>query len=215
MITLYRESIYHKDIYASRRYISVRYIISQVMREIKSKYSVLGMLSIGSMSGYDIKKHIEESISNFWTESYGQIYPVLKGLVAEKLVTKAIEKGSGKPDRHVYALTELGREKLREWLTEGVTPKVERNELLLKIFFGADMPLEVNAAHVEQYRELQRGLLEKYKAIEKNIKAEFADNSNAPFWLLTVRHGQYVSQALLDWCDEALSKLNKIAKGRK
>lgn len=185
------------------------------MRETKSKYAILGMLSIGPMSGYDIKKHVEEGISNFWTESYGQIYPVLKGLVAEKLVTKAVEKGRGKPDRHVYALTEMGREELREWLTEGVTPKVGRNELLLKIFFGAEMSVEANAAHVEQYRELQRGLLEKYKAIEKNIKAEYADNSNAPFWLLTVRHGQQVSQALLDWCDEALLKFNKMAKGQK
>ena len=53
-----------------------------------SRYALLGMLSIRPMSGYDIKKLIEASISNFWTESYGQIYPILKTLVAEKLVTR-------------------------------------------------------------------------------------------------------------------------------
>jgi DNA-binding PadR family transcriptional regulator len=50
------------------------------MREVKSKYAILGMLSIAPMSGYDIKKQVETSISNFWSESYGQIYPALRNL---------------------------------------------------------------------------------------------------------------------------------------
>ena len=182
------------------------------MRETKSKYAILGMLSIAPMSGYDIKKRVEESISNFWTESYGQIYPILKSLVAEKLVTKTVEKGSGKPDRHVYSLTELGREELRRWLGDGVTPKVERNELLLKLFFGEEVTFETNTRHIEQYRELQQGLLETYRAIEADIQAKYKDNANLPYWLLTVRYGQHVSQALLDWCDEALGELNGMAK---
>ena len=66
------------------------------MREVKSKYAILGMLSISPMSGYDIKKEVETSISNFWTESYGQIYPVLKSLIAEKFVTKSVESEAGK-----------------------------------------------------------------------------------------------------------------------
>jgi DNA-binding PadR family transcriptional regulator len=182
------------------------------MRETKSKYSILGMLSISPMSGYDIKKRIEESVSNFWTESYGQIYPILKSLVAEMLVTKTVEKGSGKPDRHVYALTEQGRKELQRWLSEGVTPKVERNELLLKLFFGEEVSLATNISHIKRYRELQQGLLARYQSIEAEIKDEHAGNPNLPYWVLTVRHGQHVSQALLDWCDEALAKLNKTAK---
>ena len=73
------------------------------MKPTKSKYAILGMLSIRPMSGYDVRKEIQESISNFWTESYGQIYPALKSLVAEKLVTRTVQRGVGKPDRHVYA----------------------------------------------------------------------------------------------------------------
>ncbi|HEY9402692.1 MAG TPA: PadR family transcriptional regulator [Pyrinomonadaceae bacterium] len=181
------------------------------MRETKSKYAILGMLSIAPMSGYDIKKRIEESINNFWTESYGQIYPILKGVVAEKLVTKTVEKGSGKPDRHVYSLTELGRKELQRWLGEGVTPKVERNEFLLKLFFGEEVTFDTNIRHIEQYRELQQGLLERYRDIEADIQVKHKDNPNLPYWLLTIRHGQHVSQALLDWCEEALGQLNSMA----
>jgi DNA-binding PadR family transcriptional regulator len=182
------------------------------MREVKSKYAVLGMLSIAPMSGYDIKKQVETSISNFWTESYGQIYPVLKNLIAEKFVSKTVESEAGKPDRHVYSLTARGRKELRRWLLEGFAPKIQRNEFLLKLFFGEEITPKANIAHVEQFRELQRELLRKYGAVEKEITREYADNSNAPYWLMTVRYGQHVGRALVRWCDSTLAELNRMAE---
>ncbi|MYF92724.1 MAG: PadR family transcriptional regulator, partial [Gemmatimonadetes bacterium] len=58
----------------------------------KSKYAIMGMLSIRPMSGYDMKKLIAQSISYFWNESFGQIYPTLKKLVEEGLATRQTEK---------------------------------------------------------------------------------------------------------------------------
>ena len=165
------------------------------------------MLSIKPMSGYDIKKLIETSISNFWTESYGQIYPILKTLVAEKLVTRTTEKQSGKPDRHVYALTDAGRDVLRDWLALTPSPQVDRNELLLKLFFGEEIPVDVSLAHIAEFRLRHEQLLERYQAIEENIKSEHAENPNAPFWLVTVRYGRRTSEALLRWCDDAAHTL--------
>ena len=185
------------------------------MREVKSKYAILGMLSIAPMSGYDIKKEVETSISNFWSESYGQIYPVLKSLIADKLVTKSVESEAGKPDRHVYSLTAKGRKELRRWLLEGSAPKVQRNEFLLKLFFGEEIPAKANIAHVEQFRELQRGLLQKYGAVEKQISRENAGNPNLPYWLMTVSYGKHVSGALLKWCEQTLAELNRLAKSGK
>ena len=168
------------------------------------------MLSIKPMSGYDIKKLIETSISNFWTESYGQIYPILKTLVAEKLVTRTTEKQSGKPDRHVYALTDAGRDVLRDWLALAPTPQVDRNELLLKLFFGEEIPADVSLGHIAEFRRRHKELLERYRAIEENIKSEHAENPNAPFWLVTVRYGRRTSEALVRWCDDAAEALGSI-----
>jgi DNA-binding PadR family transcriptional regulator len=186
------------------------------MREVKSKFAILGMLSIEPMSGYDIKKEVEKSISNFWSESYGQIYPVLRNLIAEKLVTKSVEREAGKPDRHVYSLTAKGRKELRQWLRKGFAPKIQRDEFLLKLFFGEEISPKANIGHLEQFRELQRGLLQKYRAVEKEIMREYADNSNAPYWLMTVRYGQHVSRALLQWSNKTLTELNRMPpSGRK
>jgi PadR family transcriptional regulator AphA len=183
-------------------------------RSTKSRYALLGMLSIRAMSGYDIKKLIEASISNFWSESYGQIYPMLKRLVAEKLVTRRVKKQKGKPDRHVYSLTSAGRRVLRDWLVQVPNRSVPRNELLLKLFFGEEVPVEASLAHVAGFRALHSELVARYRAIEHEIRTKHSGNANAPFWLLTVRYGRAESEALLRWCDDAAAALDSIPKRR-
>ena len=49
-------------------------------RRLGSRYAVLGMLSMGLKTGYAMKKHVEGNLGHFWSESYGQIYPVLRQL---------------------------------------------------------------------------------------------------------------------------------------
>src|SRR5579859_2559184 len=144
-------------------------------KENKSRYAILGMLSTEPMSGYDIKKAIENSVANFWNESYGQIYPILKQLADMGLTTSHTEKQEGKPERYVYTLTDKGREELLHWLTEPVEHAVERNELLLKLFFGRQNSIADNVEHVQQFRTLQEQLLRKYQGIEGFLKANCAD----------------------------------------
>lgn len=179
-------------------------------RENKSKYAILGILSFAPMSGYDIKKKIEISTSNFWTESYGQIYPILKRLVTEGLATQSIEEQTGKPDRNVYTITDKGREELQRWLTEPVEPQVERIEILLKLFFGNEVAIADSIRHVQQFRSTQEDLLKKYQGIEQDLKNRSNDNPYSPYWLITASYKLHVTSALIAWCDETLLKLDKI-----
>src|SRR5215470_7305675 len=111
-------------------------------KENKSRYALLGMLGIRPGSGYDIKKFMEQSTSNFWNESYGQIYPLLKQLSEEGLATSHAEKQEGKPERKIYTLTEEGKDELVNWLGTTVEETPERIEILLKLFFGHFLPVE-------------------------------------------------------------------------
>jgi len=182
------------------------------MKENKSKYAVMGMLTICPGSGYDIKKFMECSTSNFWNESYGQIYPILKQLMEEGLAARHAEKQEGKPEKYIYTLTEQGREELRDWLSESVASAVERNELLLKLFFGAHIPLEKNKEHIHAFQELQSQLLEKYKGIERSLLAEVQNDASLYYRVMTVRYGIHRCHAFLTWCDEALGTLHYLAK---
>jgi DNA-binding PadR family transcriptional regulator len=182
-------------------------------KENKSKYAILGMLSQGPMSGYAIKKAIEQSVANFWNESYGQIYPILKQLADEGLTTSHAEKQEGKPERYVYTLTKKGREELVGWLSEPIEEyPVDRNELLLKLFFGKEVSVANNIEHIQRFREVQDQRFQKYKAIEEYLKAHCADNSDLLYQLITLRFGLYRTLALISWCDETLDILHKLAK---
>jgi DNA-binding PadR family transcriptional regulator len=181
-------------------------------KENKSRYALLGMLSLAPMSGYDLKKATDVSIGHFWQENYAQIYPMLKQLTKEGLTTSHVEEQEGKPDRHVYTLTDKGREELQHWLAEPVTYQVYRSELLLKLFFGKQTSLPVSEQHVRQYRERQIHLLHTIEEIEADFRERWKDHPNAPYWLMTMSYGRHNAQASIAWCDETLTALEKLAE---
>ncbi len=179
-------------------------------KENKSRYAILGMLSTGPMSGYVIKKAIEKSVANFWNESYGQIYPMLKQLADAGLTTSYTEKQEGKPERYIYTLTDKGREELLRWLSEPVEHAVERNELLLKLFFGSEVSVATNIEHVRQFRALLTDLLEKYTGIFAYLNEHCMDAPDILYSRITVSYGLHRTRALLQWCDETLDLLQHL-----
>jgi PadR family transcriptional regulator, regulatory protein AphA len=180
-------------------------------KENRSQYAVLGLLTWGPMSGYTLKKASEQSIGNFWNESYGQIYPMLKHLAAEGLATASAEKQAGKPDRYVYALTDKGRKALQRWLRKPAEQEVGRIEILLKLFFGRHIPLAANVRQLQRFQTRQRQLLQKFAAMEERLRAEHAGNPDLPYWLMTISYGRHVCQARLHWSDEALTMLRGLS----
>jgi DNA-binding PadR family transcriptional regulator len=171
---------------------------------------VLGFLTWGPMSGYDIKKTIEGSISNFWRESYGQIYPILKRIEAEGLATCSRRASEGGRDRNVYSITEAGRADLQRWLGDPTPPPRLRNELLLKLFFGRQGDLATLIGRLEEHRRDQLEALERYGQIRVELEASASGQPDLPYWLMTLRYGESEARSLIGWCDETLSTLREL-----
>ncbi len=172
--------------------------------------SLLGLLSLGPLSGYEIRQLIDESIGNFWTESFGQIYPTLKRMAADGLVSVE-ETPDGKRRKKTYSLTDPGRERLREWLAMPVSVQVPRNELLLKLFFGNRGERSEMQRLVETRRDLLTARLARLRAIEQQITADHAGHPALPFWLMTVRYGTAETTALLGWCKDCLTTFKEMS----
>ena len=85
-------------------------------RENKTKYAVLALLSRNSLTGYDIKKLVDRSISYFWNENFGHLYTVLRQMEREGLISRQVVRTSGRPDRSVFSITDEGRKVLSNWL---------------------------------------------------------------------------------------------------
>ena len=84
----------------------------------RTLYAILGLLSKGSASGYDLKKELEKPRYHFWNESYGQIYPMLHRLHKEGWAELEVEHQDSGPDRKIYSLTDSGRAHLERWLRQ-------------------------------------------------------------------------------------------------
>jgi DNA-binding PadR family transcriptional regulator len=173
---------------------------------------LLGLLTIEPMSGYDLGQSIRASVGFFWNESYGQIYPNLKKLAFGGFVTSKTERQEGKPDRHIYSVTKKGRARLEEWLAVEPQPEIPRNELLLKLFFGAQASPRLLIGYVERMVKKERALAKQFKRAEHEEIASRQQYPDAPYWKMAARFGQMELEAHLCWAEETLSVLKKIAK---
>ncbi|GCF10040.1 PadR family transcriptional regulator [Dictyobacter arantiisoli] len=182
--------------------------------ENKSRYAILGMLTIAPMSGYDLKKFTEKSMNYFWNENYAWIYPTLKQLEQEGLVVSSQEKQEGRPDRHLYTLTEQGRAELRRWLNEPtVFHETPRNEHLLKMFFADQVPLSITIEQMRFWREALQNMLTSLEDLDRQasvVALEQKVPQGRPYRLLALSYGLHMGRAQLVWCEETIAKLEGL-----
>jgi DNA-binding PadR family transcriptional regulator len=172
---------------------------------------LLGLLAIQPMSGYDLGMSIRASVGHIWNESYGQIYPNLKKLAAGGFVTSKTERQKGKPDRRIYSVTKKGLERLTKWLAIPPQPEIPRNELLLRLFFGAQTSNQVLIAHVERMVEREGAVLRELTRLADEEIAQNAQYPGAPYWKMAARFGQLELEAHQRWAEETLKELHNMA----
>lgn len=177
----------------------------------RTRFAVLSLLRLQPMSGYDLKKASEASIGHFWSESFGQIYPVLARLEREKLVRELPRRDPGSRARRVYAITAAGRKTLRAWLEAPTAPRTQRDELMLKLFCGSACPPEIHRGHVADLAARTENQLAEYRATGQTLEERFAGADDLPHWKLTLRAGILSLEARLAWCREAETALAALA----
>lgn len=178
-------------------------------------YAILGILTTSCRSGYAIKQLIDRSLTHFWKISYGQIYPTLKLITEEGLATIATSSQAGKPDRNEYELTVKGRDVLRQWLEQPIKQiPVERNEVLLKLFFGNHQSRQQTISMLQEYKTKLEERYATYEAIEQSITIQATDEEkDAQYWLLTLDYGKRTTIAAIEWCEHALLEVNHSEGG--
>jgi len=178
----------------------------------RSRYAVLGMLSMGLETGYAMKKHVEQNLGHFWSESYGQIYPILRQLVDEGLATCLVDRQSGGRKRKRYSLTATGWDELCAWLVQPPEPPPPRLELLLKLSFGERVSVEACEKLIRDHREMCERDIAYLEGIESSLRDSPNRHRDQPYWLMTLRYGRAVREAERAWCDETLAQLRSLRK---
>jgi DNA-binding PadR family transcriptional regulator len=161
---------------------------------------ILGLIAFGKTTGYDIKQFVDKTTRNFWSASYGRIYPELKRLEDQGLVSGRKEP-TGERARTVYELTPSGRSAFEHWLASDEELIDEsRDEGMLKLFFSDVLP-EHRIANIRAMRAVHEQKLAALRAIEPHA----SQGREGPY--LTLQLGIGVTEFVINWCEEAERRL--------
>jgi DNA-binding PadR family transcriptional regulator len=179
------------------------------MSQSQTSYVILGILAIHPhQSGYEIRKTIQQSVGFFWSESFGQIYPTLKRLNAEKLIVPSSSGAAARGNRQEYSITPAGHDCLQQWLALPFRDDPPRNEFLLKLFFARDAGPGVAIEHVRRFQENHRRILATLEQLELLARAHNSQNPGFPYWMLTLSLGVAQLRASVEWSEFALTMLS-------
>lgn len=117
-----------------------------------TSYAVMSLLELhGEATPYELKQLLERSIENFWPVPHTTFYEEPARLAKAGYLSQNQETGGRRRKR--YALTEAGRQALREWAdSPGAPPSQYRDEAMLKVFAGAN-PRSAFAGRYDWHRQ--------------------------------------------------------------
>ena len=175
----------------------------------KTKYAILGILSISSGSGYDIKKYCDSVIANVWHENFGHIYPVLNNMLAEGLIKRKNEDETTR--KKEYEITELGKDEFLSWIAEPTQYTPARSEFMLKLLFSNHVSEENRRKMIEDYKTYHLLKYEKFKKMEEDLIQPIPGiTSERKVYLnATIRYGILSTEAALTRCDEVITAISR------
>jgi DNA-binding PadR family transcriptional regulator len=112
------------------------------------EFAVLGLLHDSPMHGYELRKRLSAELGTFRAFSYGSLYPALKTLVADGLITQDdADATSSRRSKIVYRLTADGKERFQTLVSEAGPSAWEDDSFSVHLaFFGrtdADVRLRI------------------------------------------------------------------------
>lgn len=170
-------------------------------------HTILAVLSQSPGSGYDISKRFDEGVGCYWKASQQQIYRELSKMEKANWVEFDIIPQTGKPDKKIYKVTEMGQQALAQWFAEPTEPTPIREDLLVKVMAAAQMPKELLIKELHHRRQMHQTQLNHYREKETCFQRIDVPTPEEQFIYLTLRRGIRYEEDWIAWCDEVLEFL--------
>lgn len=175
------------------------------------EHVILGLLMLRQRSIYEIKKILEETISLFYSASFGSINSAIEKLVAKQAVTVQ-EQVEGGRFKKIYSITPIGQTLFEQWLASAIPQEKVKDPALTRLFFmGFLAPseqirlLREHLGSVQMLHAQLNSLLREREQI--NVAAE--QQALADFQWLTLEYGVAYYGFNINWYQQLLSKLEE------
>ena len=120
------------------------------------RHALLGVLKDRPLTGYDLVRHFQGTVGFLWSAPQSQIYPELRRMEAQGLVTAQVAPRGQRAQKRIYSVTEAGMAELRRWATDFMPLPAQRDPIHLKAAFFDLAPLESVReqlrAHIAQFQ---------------------------------------------------------------
>ena len=168
-----------------------------------TEYAVLGLLTFGDASGYDLSRLASRSVGYMWAPSKSQTYKVLPRLVEWGLAESREVEQRGRPDKAVYRITDEGERALRLWIEDVEDePSGGVGIFALKLFLAGAASEEATLAQLSAYEGFLGRRLAAYEDMDANLPDDEPVHSR-----ILLRHGIVRTRATLGWAVEARKAL--------
>lgn len=172
-------------------------------RRSQTELAVLGALSHAPMTGYEIRKSIEETIGHFWSESFGQLYPTIARLEEDGAIRRT---SPGRTSGSQFEVTDAGMERLRAGLSEDIPATRPRNALLFRLFLGSHLPPSHVDDLLDRAEAQSSAAAVQYDLIASDVLSE-VPSRDRDLRLATVNYGRHMARAQQEWVAETRALL--------
>ena len=179
------------------------------------KFPILGFLMDSELSGYDLKSRFQsdDPVGFHYRASDGSLYPALKKLAREGLVTMHTER-RGRRARKVYAITRRGRDRFLAMLREPAQPVFVFDEAQVKVYFSHHDP-RAGMAHLERMCDEDSQNATYVSELADRVSREDADRFRRVVVQLVRALVTAKAKAVVTLCAQLKQELNGQHRGRR
>lgn len=166
------------------------------------QYIILGLLNIESRTGYDLTKAFDSDIGEFWSANHSQIYPLLKKMEEDQLVSHHEVQVGQKLVKKSYDIMPNGKKTFLAWLNESSEIDSNHDEFILKLYFINDKNSDLLKNMVAEQIEFRKNKLDH---LLNQMKEKFpnATKKKAQYGHYCVlKHAISREQDYLEWLNE-------------
>jgi len=171
---------------------------------INLRYFSLGLLTQQPMSGYDVKRFLKSLSWLIGGPSSGSVYPALRALLQDDLVTMDVELRQDRPPRKIYTITDAGRHELEQWIDRPVGPGTSMKAFMMRLMLASNFSRARLTAHLQQRRSQVAG----HQLALEQIGAALDESADLG-QRLALDYALSVARAELGWLDGALDQVSQ------
>lgn len=191
------------------------------------RHALLSLLSAGPLTGYDASRQFASSVGHIWHALDSQIYPELRKMESEGLLTaRAVPWGSKGATKTEYSISDRGMEELRSWQREPLVYVPIRHPARLKAAYfewadpgDAQRQLEFHVEYYERQRDLALQVIDEIRSdaqptLRRRLTAAATEDRDRIIRFKEFAHRGTVAHAEQEiaWAREGLALLRDLGE---